>query len=113
MLVMSTLVTAKPIQKRGLKSCYKKATLTQYWIPKEGDKDMTNDGKSVTLDGPKQSTLKTKNGQTIAKVSKVTYEVNKASSESSIYKYTDLFISCYRNFKWKVQGYLKMVLWSI
>ncbi|KAI9311088.1 hypothetical protein BX666DRAFT_1842318, partial [Dichotomocladium elegans] len=59
---------------RGFKSCYSHATLTQYWIPKEGDKDMTNDGDSVTLSGPKTKTLKTKSGKTIAKVSKTTYE---------------------------------------
>lgn len=62
------------INKRGISSCYKKATLTQYWIPKEGDKDMLNDGKTVTLTGSKSKTLKTDSGKTIAKVSKTTYE---------------------------------------
>ena len=75
-LCMVSMVTALPLERRAIKSCYKKATLTQYWIPKEGDKDMLNDGKTVTLTGSKTSTLKTKNGKTIAKVSKVTYEVN-------------------------------------
>ncbi|CDH59144.1 hypothetical protein RO3G_14128 [Lichtheimia corymbifera JMRC:FSU:9682] len=67
---------AAPVQqeKRGLKSCYKHAKLTQYWIPKEGDKDMTNDGDSVTLSGSKTKKLKTKSGKTIAKVSKTTYD---------------------------------------
>lgn len=74
---MFALATAERSQRRSLKSCYRKATLTQYWIPKEGDKDMLNDGKSVTLTGSKVKNLKTKNGKTIAKVSKVTYEVSK------------------------------------
>lgn len=77
--LLLTLIQALPISngdlnKRGLKSCYKKATLTQYWIPKEGDKDMLNDGKTVTLTGSKSKTLKTDSGSTIAKVSKTTYE---------------------------------------
>lgn len=93
---------AAPVQqeKRGLKSCYKHAKLTQYvklllflndghddllecfhryWIPKEGDKDMTNDGDSVTLSGSKTKKLKTKSGKTIAKVSKTTYDVSTSS----------------------------------
>ncbi|KAI9258972.1 hypothetical protein BDA99DRAFT_538891 [Phascolomyces articulosus] len=61
-------------EKRGLKSCYKKATLTQYWIPKEGDKDEDNDGHSLSLTGSKTKKLKTASGKTIAKVSKSTYE---------------------------------------
>ncbi|KAI8374037.1 hypothetical protein EDC96DRAFT_457637 [Choanephora cucurbitarum] len=60
--------------KRSLKSCYSKATLTMYWIPKEGDKDMLNNGKTVTLSGSKNKKLKTTSGSTIAKVSKSTYE---------------------------------------
>ncbi|CAO3595797.1 unnamed protein product [Absidia cylindrospora] len=67
------LATAAPLEKR-LKSCYKHATLTQYWIPKQGDKDVLNNGKKVTLSGSKTKTLKTKKGKTIAKVSKTTYE---------------------------------------
>lgn len=63
------------ITKRGLSSCYKRATLTQYWIPKQGDKDMLNDGKIVTLNGSKTKSLKTTSGSSIAKVSKTTYEV--------------------------------------
>ncbi|EIE77563.1 hypothetical protein RO3G_02267 [Rhizopus delemar RA 99-880] len=62
------------LRPRGLKGCYKKATLTQYWIPKEGDKDMLNDGKTVTLNGPKTKKLKTVKGKTISKVSKTTFE---------------------------------------
>lgn len=77
LFVFCMLVNAKPLNKRALKACYKKATLTQYWIPKEGDKDMLNDGKTVTLTGSKTSTLKTTSGSTIAKVSKITYEVIK------------------------------------
>ncbi|KAG2231304.1 hypothetical protein INT48_006415 [Thamnidium elegans] len=68
------LVNAKPLNRRSIKACYKNARLTQYWIPKEGDKDMLNDGKVVTLSGSKTSSLKTTSGSTIAKVSKTTYE---------------------------------------
>lgn len=50
-------------------------SMHRYWIPKEGDKDMTNDGDSVTLSGPKTKKLKTKDGKTIAKVSEETLEV--------------------------------------
>ncbi|KAI8331338.1 hypothetical protein BC941DRAFT_438898 [Chlamydoabsidia padenii] len=71
--MMALLTSAAPLEKR-LKSCYKHATLTQYWIPKQGDKDMLNNGKVVTLKGPKTKALKTKKGKTIAKVSKTTYE---------------------------------------
>ncbi|KAI8063697.1 uncharacterized protein B0P05DRAFT_640194 [Gilbertella persicaria] len=60
--------------KRSLKSCYSKAALTMYWIPKEGEKDMLNDGKVVTLNGSKTKALKTSSGSTIAKVSKTTFE---------------------------------------
>ncbi|KAI8144926.1 hypothetical protein BJV82DRAFT_606745 [Fennellomyces sp. T-0311] len=77
MFSLASIVTmAAPVteQKRGLKSCYSHATLTQYWIPKEGDKDENNDGDSVSLTGPKTKTLKTSSGKTIAKVSKSTYE---------------------------------------
>ncbi|KAI8644282.1 hypothetical protein BD408DRAFT_430697 [Parasitella parasitica] len=67
--------SASPIEKRRIPGCYsKKAEFTQYWIPKEGDKDMTNNGKTVTLTGAKTRTLKDRKGRTIAKVSKITYE---------------------------------------
>ncbi|KAG1448553.1 hypothetical protein G6F46_004101 [Rhizopus delemar] len=69
-----SMVACQPLVARGLKSCYKKARLTRYWIPKEGDKDMLNDGKIVTLNGKKTKKLKTVKGKTIAKVSKTTYE---------------------------------------
>ncbi|KAI8342600.1 hypothetical protein BC941DRAFT_413268 [Chlamydoabsidia padenii] len=72
-ITIVAFVSAAPLEKR-LKSCYKHATLTQYWIPKQGDKDMLNDGQTVTLNGPKTKTLKTKKGKTLAKVSKTTYE---------------------------------------
>ncbi|KAI9251056.1 hypothetical protein BY458DRAFT_416811, partial [Sporodiniella umbellata] len=62
------------LRTRDLKSCYKKASLTQYWIPKEGDLDMLNNGKRVTLTGIKNKLLKTDKGETIAKVSEHTYE---------------------------------------
>ncbi|KAI7857249.1 hypothetical protein BDC45DRAFT_566769 [Circinella umbellata] len=74
---MSSSSSAAPIvERRGISSCYKKGNskLTMYWIPKEGDKDMTNDGKSVTLSGRKNKSLKTSNGKSIAKVSSVTYD---------------------------------------
>lgn len=37
---------------------------------------MLNDGKIVTLTGAKSKSLKTPGGSVLAKVSKVTYEVN-------------------------------------
>jgi hypothetical protein len=63
--------------KRSLSSCYKRATLTQYWIPKQGDKDMLNNGQIVTLTGSENQSLKTTSGSLIAKVSKTTYEVHR------------------------------------
>ncbi|KAG2174051.1 hypothetical protein INT44_000165 [Umbelopsis vinacea] len=57
-----------------LKSCYKNAAFTQYWIPKEGTKDMLNDGEIVTLSGPATRSLRTASGKLIQKVSKITYE---------------------------------------
>ncbi|CAO3629669.1 unnamed protein product [Mucor hiemalis] len=78
LLVLLTVLTsateASELDKRGISKCYKKVRITQYWIPKEGDKDMRNDGKTVTLNGSKSKTLKTDNGKYIAKVSKNTYE---------------------------------------
>ncbi|ORZ01800.1 hypothetical protein BCR43DRAFT_522576 [Syncephalastrum racemosum] len=69
-----TLSSAAPVLEKRISSCYKHAALTQYWIPKQGDKDMLNDGKVVTLKGSKNKALKDNHGKTIAKVSKVTYE---------------------------------------
>lgn len=71
-----TLISAAPVLEKRISSCYKHAALTQYWIPKQGDKDMLNDGKVVTLNGSKNKALKDDNGKTIAKVSKVTYDVS-------------------------------------
>lgn len=48
--------------------------IDRYWIPKEGDEDMLNDGDPISLTGPKTKALKTQNGKTIAKVSKSTYD---------------------------------------
>ncbi|KAI9364166.1 hypothetical protein BD770DRAFT_424390 [Pilaira anomala] len=73
-LLFCTLINAEALDKRGIASCYKKVRITQYWIPKEGDVDMKNDGTKVTLNGSKNKSLKTDNGKTIAKVSKNTYE---------------------------------------
>lgn len=72
--IVCTMVSAAPIDKRSISSCYKSAKLTQYWIPKEGDADMDNGGQSLTLDGSKTETLQTKDGKTIAKVSQTTYD---------------------------------------
>lgn len=72
---MMMIVSSAPLQARGLRSCYKSKTrLTFYWIPKEGDRDMNNNGKEVSLSGSKTKTLKNRKGKTIAKVSKSTYE---------------------------------------
>ncbi|RUP47560.1 hypothetical protein BC936DRAFT_145590 [Jimgerdemannia flammicorona] len=64
-----------PIEKR-VPSCYDggKITFTQYWIPKEGTKDMDNNGNPLTLTGPKTEALKTGNGDLIADVDKNTYD---------------------------------------
>ncbi|KAL9560208.1 hypothetical protein MBANPS3_000060 [Mucor bainieri] len=73
-LLLSTSYAA-PLEKRSIPSCYKSSVkLTYYWIPKEGDKDMNNKGKSITLNGSKTKKLKDKNGKKIAKVSKTTYD---------------------------------------
>lgn len=72
--IVCAMVSAAPIDKRSISSCYKSAKLTQYWIPKEGDADMDNRGQSLTLDGSKTETLQTKDGKTIAKVSQTTYD---------------------------------------
>ncbi|GAA5797900.1 hypothetical protein HPULCUR_003296 [Helicostylum pulchrum] len=73
-LLFCTLINAVPLDKRGIAKCYKKVRITQYWIPKEGDVDMRNDGKKITLNGSKTKSLKTDEGKVIAKVSKNTYE---------------------------------------
>ncbi|KAI8644267.1 hypothetical protein BD408DRAFT_384133 [Parasitella parasitica] len=70
-LILSGL--AAPLEKRSIPSCYKSVKMTYYWIPKEGEKDMNNKGKSIKLNGIKTKKLKDKNGKKIAKVSKVTY----------------------------------------
>lgn len=51
-LLLSTLVIAASFNKR-IPKCYKNARIIQYWILKEGEVDMTNDGSKVTLDGSK------------------------------------------------------------
>lgn len=72
----SSTKKSSKVSTKSISSCYKKATFTQYWIPKEGDKDMLNNGKIVTLTGTKNKSLKSDSGSTIAKVSKTTYEVS-------------------------------------
>ncbi|KAI8143777.1 hypothetical protein BJV82DRAFT_557442 [Fennellomyces sp. T-0311] len=76
MLSIITIGSAAPIESRGIGSCYRngKAKLTMYWVPKQGDVDMLNNGKVVKLNGSKTKSLKTKSGKTIEKVSSVTYE---------------------------------------
>ncbi|KAI8094510.1 hypothetical protein BDF21DRAFT_321606, partial [Thamnidium elegans] len=54
--------------------CHKSSKLTQYWIPKEGEQDMRNDGTSILLDGTKTKKLLTIKGDIIAKVSATTFE---------------------------------------
>jgi hypothetical protein len=110
-LMMMLTVSAKPLNKRQLKACYKKATLTQYWVPKEGDKDMLNDGKIVTLTGAKNKALKTTKGSTIAQVSQTTYEVSLLFLTT--FAKHSLTTCKNRNFKWKVLAYLKAASWSI
>lgn len=71
----SSLTDAAPLgSKRSLSSCYKQGSseLTYYWIPKEGDGDMNNHGKTVQLTGSKTETLVDSNNKVIAKVSKAT-----------------------------------------
>ncbi|KAI8881069.1 HAD-like protein [Backusella circina FSU 941] len=70
----SNIVSAIPLREKRMASCFSEATLTQYWIPKEGDKDMSNDGDAVTLSGTKNKKLIDNNGNTIAKVSKTTFD---------------------------------------
>ncbi|CEP17333.1 hypothetical protein [Parasitella parasitica] len=65
---------AAPLEKRGIPSCYKSVKMTYYWIPKEGEKDMDNNGKGIKLDGTRTKKLKDKSGKKIAKVSKRTYK---------------------------------------
>jgi len=75
LMLCCSMALASPLDKRGISSCYKKnARITQYWIPKEGDKDMSNNGNSVTLSGSKTKKLKDRKGKTIASVSKTTFE---------------------------------------
>ncbi|KAI8331675.1 hypothetical protein BC941DRAFT_456023 [Chlamydoabsidia padenii] len=74
LMILFQPVLAIPIEGRALGSCYKKATFTFYWIPKEGDKDMLNNGKTVTLNGPKTESLDDSKGKSIAKVAETTYE---------------------------------------
>ncbi|KAK4515276.1 Eukaryotic translation initiation factor 3 subunit L (eIF3l) [Mucor velutinosus] len=72
--LLLTTLHAAPLDKRSIPSCYKSSVrLTYYWIPKEGDKDMNNKGKSITLSGSKTKKLKDKNSKEISKVSKTTY----------------------------------------
>jgi hypothetical protein len=73
-MAICTSTTQANLERRGISSCYRKARLTQYWIPKEGEKDMTNNGDIITLTGSRYKRLKDRNGKTIAKVAKNTYD---------------------------------------
>ncbi|KAL0083962.1 hypothetical protein F4703DRAFT_1857817 [Phycomyces blakesleeanus] len=73
-LSVLSFTSAAPMDKRAISSCYKNAYITQYWIPKEGDKDMTNNGKIVSLTGSKTKSLKTSKGKEIAKVAPNTFD---------------------------------------
>lgn len=75
-----------------------------YWIPKEGDPDMLNNGKTIQLTGPKTKTLVDSRGQSIAKVSKTTYEVYVLILRA---EYPCSHLLPDRNSKWKEQGYFK------
>lgn len=59
--------------------------MSRYWIPKEGTKDMLNNGKIVALTGSKDKSLKTTSGHVIARVSQTTYEVFKPHHFNVIY----------------------------
>ncbi|KAI8882171.1 hypothetical protein K501DRAFT_295389 [Backusella circina FSU 941] len=72
--VAASLVSSAPLSEKRALSCHSGAKFTQYWIPKEGDQDMANNGKSVTLSGSKTEPLITSSGATIALVSKTTYK---------------------------------------
>jgi hypothetical protein len=73
-LLTTSIVSGIPLREKRMASCFSEATLTQYWIPKEGDKDMTNDGDTVTLSGSKNKELVDEDGKIIAKVSETTYD---------------------------------------
>lgn len=60
------------IEKRALNSCYKKALFTYYWVPKEGEQDINNNGKIITLTGERIKNLKNASRKTLAKVAKKT-----------------------------------------
>lgn len=66
--------------KISYKDC-KKIKFTNYWIPKEGEKDMDNDGKIVKLIGKKNKEIKDNNEKVITKVSENTY--NKCQMEGT------------------------------
>ncbi|KAI7869209.1 hypothetical protein BDF14DRAFT_1742002 [Spinellus fusiger] len=70
--ILST--TAAPIRQKTLSTCYSHAKMTEYWIPKEGDQDMLNNGKIVTLTGAKVDKIQTKKGVLIADVADTTYQ---------------------------------------
>lgn len=66
------LVSGASVEKRAIGSCYTngKAVISYYWIPKEGDVDLNDKGKTVTLTGKKNKKLKDKNKKKIATVAK-------------------------------------------
>jgi hypothetical protein len=70
----TSLVSSAPLTEKRAPSCLSNAKFTQYWIPKEGEEDMSNNGGSVTLSGSKTKSLVTSDGATIALVSDETYD---------------------------------------
>jgi hypothetical protein len=66
-------VEARPLRRRG---CYNggKAAFTNYWVPRQGDKDQDNDGNKMRLSGDKDHAMRDPSGKTIAMVDDNTYE---------------------------------------
>ncbi|KAI8886868.1 hypothetical protein K501DRAFT_292614 [Backusella circina FSU 941] len=73
-LAADLFVSSAPLNEKRALSCLSSAKFTQYWIPKEGEQDMSNSGGSMALSGSKTKSLMTSDGSTIAQVSETTYE---------------------------------------
>lgn len=72
--VLVCLVHANPIEKRAISSCYTKGKglFTYYWVPKEGEEDINNNGKIISLIGDRIKNLKDSKRKVLAKVAKKT-----------------------------------------